>query len=251
MITAIINQKGGVGKSTTAAALAAGLRLKERKTLLIDLDAQQNLTYTAGAKGDDEILNALVFRADIRQAIQHTAQGDIIAGCPALSNTEQYLRDEIGKEYRLKEALKDLEREYDEIIIDTPPALGILTINALTAADRVIIPAQADAYSLQGIAQLRGTLAAVKQYTNPDLQIAGILLTRYNARATLSRKIDEMAQQIAETIGTKVFNIRIRENISIKEAQLLQKDIFSYAPKSKAAADYSEFIKELEGEQTQ
>ena len=250
MITAIINQKGGVGKSTTAAALAAGLRLKGRKTLLIDLDAQQNLTYTAAAKESPAILEALTEGADIRRAIQDTPQGAIIAGCKALSGAEAYLT-QTGKEYHLKIALKGIKNDFDEIIIDTPPALGILTINALTAADRVIIPAQADVYSLQGIAQLRDTLAAVKKHTNPGLIVSGILLTRYNARATLSRKIDEMAQQLAGTLNTKVFSAKIRENVSVKEAQLLQKDIFSYAPKSKAAADYSEFIKELEGDQTQ
>ena len=250
MTTAIINQKGGVGKSTTAAAIAAALRLKGKTTLLIDLDAQRNLTYTAAAKESPAILETLTEGADIRQAIQEGPQGAIIAGCKALSGADAYLT-QTGKEYRLKEALKGLENDYDEIIIDTPPALGILTVNALTAADRAIIPAQADVFSLQGIAQLKDTIAAVQKYCNPALYVAGILLTRYNGRATLSRKIDEMTQSIAETLHTKVFSAKIRENVSVREAQLLQKDIFSYAPKSKAAADYMAFIEELEGEQRQ
>lgn len=245
MITAILNQKGGVGKSTTAAAIAAGLRLEGKTTLLIDLDAQRNLTYTTGAKESPAILETLLNGADIRDAIQDTQQGAVIAGCKGLSGADAYLT-QTGKEYRLKEALKGLI--FDEIIIDTPPALGILTINALTAADRAIIPAQADVFSIQGIAQLKDTITAVKKYTNPGLIVSGILLTRYNARATLTRKIDEMAQQLAGTLQTRVYNTRIRENISVKEAQMLQKDIFTYAPRSKAAEDYKALIEELKGE---
>ena len=153
-ILAVINQKGGVGKSTTAHAIGAGLALKGFKTLYIDLDAQGNLSYTAGAESlNITILEVLQKKADITQAIQHTQQGDIVASTPALAGADIIITA-TGKEYRLKEALKPISGLYDYCIIDTPPALGILTINALTACSGAIIPTQADIYSLQGIGQL-------------------------------------------------------------------------------------------------
>ena len=150
-----------------------------------------------------------------------------------------------GKEYRLKEALESIRDMYDYIIIDTPPALGILTINALTACNSVIIPAQAEIYSLQGIEQLSETMKPVKKYCNPSLSIKGILLTRYSQRAVLSREVDEITKQLAAKLGTKIFNTAIRENISVKEAQISQKSLFEYAPNSNAAKDYTSFIEEL------
>ena len=147
----VTNQKGGTGKTTTAIQLAAGLSLKGYKTLSIDLDAQGNLTYTAGAKTDGATaLGVLTGEVKAENAIQHTPSGDIIAANKALAGADAFIAD-TGKEYRLKEALESLQAAYDYIIIDIPPALGILTINALTACNSVIIPAQADIYSLQGI----------------------------------------------------------------------------------------------------
>lgn len=242
---AVINQKGGVGKSTTAATVAAGLSLKGYKTLSIDLDAQANLTYTAGAKTTGATaLGVLTGEAKAENAIQHTDSGDIIAANQALAGADAFIAD-TGKEYRLKEALESVKATYDYIIIDTPPALGILTINALTACDSVIIPAQADIYSLQGIEQLAETMKPVKKYCNPSLKIEGILLTRYSPRSVLSREVAELAEQLAARLGTKVFKATIRENISIKEAQISQLSIFEYAPNSNAAKDYNTFIEEL------
>ena len=146
---------------------------------------------------------------------------------------------------RLKSALEAIAKSYDFIIIDTPPALGILTINALTAADGVIIPAQASIYSLQGIGQLAATIKAVQQHTNPALQIYGILITRYNGRAILSRDISELLTDTAEQLKTKVFETRIREAIAIKEAQAHRQNIFDYAAKTNPAKDYNAFIDEL------
>ena len=155
---AIINQKGGVGKSTTAEALAAGLFLKGYSVLSIGLDAQSNMTYTAGAKTDGATaLGVLTGEIPAKDAIQHTESGDIIPASKALAGADAFIA-EAGKEYRLREALEPIRGEYDFIIVDTPPALGILTINALTACDSVIIPAQADIYSLQGGEQLAGTI---------------------------------------------------------------------------------------------
>lgn len=242
---AVINQKGGVGKSTTAATVAAGLSLKGYKTLSIDLDAQANLTYTAGAKTTGATaLGVLTGEAKAESAIQHTDSGDIIAANKALAGADAFIAD-TGKEYRLKEALESVKAAYDYIIIDTPPALGILTINALTACDSVIIPAQADIYSLQGIEQLAETMKPVKKYCNPALKIEGILLTRYSPRSVLSREVAELAEQLATRLGTKVFKATIREAIAVKEAQISQQTLYQYAPKAKVTEDYTALIEEL------
>lgn len=253
MIYAVINQKGGVGKSTTAAALWAGLAERGYKTLAIDLDAQGNLTYSANASTDRGQLTALSIltrEATAAEAIQHTETGDIIAANKALAGADAFIT-ETGKEYRLKEALAEIKACYDYIVIDTPPALGILTVNALTACNSVIIPAQADIYSLQGIDQLMQTIAPVKQYCNPDLSIAGIVLNRYNPRTVITRDITAYLQKIAERLKTKVFDTTIREAITVKEAQLKQQSIFKYAPKAKATADFNSLIDEIlrEGKQ--
>lgn len=246
---AIVNQKGGVGKSTTASALAAGLSIKGAKVLAIDLDSQANLTYTFGANTDGATaLGVITGEVKAGEAIQHTPSGDIIPASKALAGADAFITD-TGKEYRLKEALEGLQTHYDYVILDTPPALGILTINALTACNSVIIPAQADIYSLQGIEQLSETIKPVRKYCNPGLRIEGILLTRYSPRSVLSRDIAELAEQLARKIGTKVFKTTIREAIAIKEAQISQKTIFEYAPRAKVAEDYMRFIDELlEGE---
>jgi chromosome partitioning protein len=242
---AVINQKGGVGKSTTAATVAAGLSLKGYKTLSIDLDAQANLTYTAGAKTTGATaLGVLTGEAKAENAIQNTDSGDIIAANKALAGADAFIAD-TGKEYRLKEALESVKAAYDYIIIDTPPALGILTINALTACDSVIIPAQADIYSLQGIEQLAETMKPVKKYCNPALKIEGILLTRYSPRSVLSREVAELAEQLAARLGTKVFKATIREAIAVKEAQISQQTLYQYAPKAKVTEDYTALIEEL------
>lgn len=245
----ITNQKGGAGKTTTALALAVGLSLKGYSVLSIDLDAQSNMTYTAGARTDGATaLGVLTGEIRAGDAIQRTEGGGIIPASKALAGADAFITD-TGKEYRLKEALEPIRGEYDYIIIDTPPALGILTINALTACDSVIIPAQADIYSLQGIEQLAETMKPVKTYTNHDLTIEGILLTRYSPRSVLSREVAELAEQIAGKLGTKLFRATIREAVAVKEAQISQQSLYSYAPKAKVTEDYSRFIAELLGEE--
>lgn len=241
---AIINQKGGVGKSTTAQALAAGLSLKGYKPLLVDLDPQCNTSFTAAAASSPTITGLLLGEVSAAAAIQHTALGDIIAASKALSGADTMITG-TGREYRLREALEPLQAVYDFIVIDTPPALGILTVNALVAADTVVIPAQADIYSLQGIAALSETLQPVKKYCNAGLQIAGILLTRFSPRAVLSRDIAEQAEQAAGQLQTKVFKATIREAIAVKEAQINQQSIFAYSPKSRVADDYKRFTEEF------
>ena len=249
IIYSIINQKGGVGKSTTALAIGAGLSLKGYSVLYVDLDAQGNLSYTMGASTQGYNAMGVLQRPDTaRSEVQHLGQGDIIASSPALAGADAVIT-ETGKEYRLKEALEGLSGDYDYCIIDTPPALGILTVNALTACGGVIIPAQADIYSLQGISQLNNTLQTVKRYCNPDLSILGIVLTRYNGRAIIRREVAEMLEQTARGLNTKLYRSRIRECTALVEAQVTKQNIYTYAPKSNAAADYKALVAEILGEE--
>ena len=245
MIYTVATQKGGVGKTTTAAALWAGLSFKGYKCLAIDLDPQCNLSFTAGADTTRKTaLSLLTGEAPAEETIQQTAAGDIIPASKSLAGADAFITD-TGKEYRLKEALEPIQARYDYIVIDTPPALGILTVNALTACNSVIVPAQADIFSLQGIDQLQATIDPVRKYCNPTLHIEGLLLTRYNARTALSRDVSEIMQQLAQKLGTKVFNTTIREGIAVKEAQISQRTIFDYAPKAKVTDDYRAFIEEI------
>jgi len=244
-IISISNQKGGSGKTTTALALGAGLRQRGFTVLFIDLDAQCNLSYVLSAQSRPlSSLEVLTGTADAADAIVKTPLGDIIPASPSLAGADKIIT-ELGKEYRLKEALQTVESTYDFIIIDTAPALSILSVNAFTASTSVVIPSQADTFSLQGIASICSTLAGIKKYTNTSLKIDGILLTRYSSRSVLSKDLTRMIEQAAKDLGSKVFSARIRECIAVKEAQAMQQDIFAYAPKSNAATDYTAFIDEL------
>lgn len=246
---AVINQKGGVGKSTTVLALGAGLTLKGYKLLHVDLDAQGNLTYTMGADPNGYNAMGVLQRPETAKSeIQHTAQGDIIASSPALAGADTIIT-QTGKEYRLREALETVAGAYDYCIVDTPPALSVLTVNALTACTGVIIPAQADIYSLQGISQLNSTIETVKRYCNPALSIMGIVLTRYNKRSIIRREVAEMLEQTAAQLHTKLYKAKIRECTALVEAQAMKQSIYSYAPRSNATADYTALIKEILGEE--
>jgi len=246
-VISVINQKGGVGKSTTALALGSGLFARGFKVLFVDMDAQGNLTYALGAdNGGLTVFDVLTGASKAARAMQNTKHGALLTSSPALSGSDTVLT-QTGKEYCLKEALDALSSDFDYVIIDTPPALGILTINALTASAGVIIPAQADIFSLQGITQLYGTLEAVLKYCNPALKVMGILLTRYQSRSIISREVAEMIEESAKALDTKLYNAKIRENTAIKEAQARRSSIFDYAPKSNAAADYNDLLDEILG----
>lgn len=244
-VLAVINQKGGVGKSTTALAVGAGLMLEGYRVLFIDLDSQGNLSYTLGADSNGyNALGVLQRPETTKEEIQHTAQGDVIASSPALATADGLLID-TGKEYKLKEALETIQGLYDYVMVDTPPALGILTVNALTACTGALIPAQADIYSLQGIRQLNTTVETVKRYCNPALVIKGIVLTRYNARTIIGIEVAEMLEQMASQLNTKLYKSRIREATTVKEAQAKRESIYSYAPKSNPAHDYKALVSEI------
>jgi chromosome partitioning protein len=244
-IIAIINQKGGVGKSTTAHALGAGLFTRGRRVLFVDMDAQGNLSHSLKAEDDfPTLLEVLTGQVAAKGALQQGESGDFIAAGQGLAAADTLL-SQTGKEFKLKEALASLAENYDVVLLDTPPSLGVLTVNALTAASRALVPAQADIYSIQGVMQLMDTVDAVKRYCNPQLKIAGILLTRYTPRTILTRDLTDMLAETAEKLGTKVFDAKIRETVILREAQAMQTNIFSYAPKSGAAADYAELLDEL------
>lgn len=243
---AVINQKGGVGKSTTALMVGVGLAKKGHKVLFIDLDAQGNLTYTLRATLNSgyNALKVLQNPVTVNEQIEHLAECDIIASTPSLAGADSIIT-EVGKEYRLREALDILKGNYDYCIIDTPPALGILTVNALTACDGVIIPAQADLFSLQGIGQLNGTIETVKKYCNRNLKVKGIVLTRYSNRSIISREMAEMMEETAQQLKTKLYETKIRECTAIKECQATRQNIFDYAPRSNAATDYAKLVSEI------
>jgi len=239
-IISIANQKGGVAKTTTAHALAAGLHEQGKKVLLVDLDAQCNLTYIAGiTKPKQTILEVL-------QGAEPTPVpcnvGDIIAGNSFIGNADL---GTAGKEFRLKNVLGPIANNYDYIILDTPPSLSMLTLNALTFSDKVIIPTQADIFSLQGIQQLNNTIQAVRQTTNKDLETGGLLITRYSGNTILSKDLKIVMEKAAKELGIKLFNTVIREGIAVKEAAAKREDLFTYAPKSNAAQDYSSAIHEI------
>jgi chromosome partitioning protein len=240
----ITNSKGGVGKSTTADALADGLMLRDYKTLLIDLDAQGSLSTTADPN-KPTAYEVMTKQAGIMDAIQkRQSRADLLPASKLISRLNAELVD-TGKEYRLKEVMSPALPHYDYIVIDTPPALGILTINALTASHFLIIPAQADIFSLQGIGQLMESVDAIRAYTNPNIELKGLLLTRHNARSVLTRDMSEIAQLTADKIETFLYKTVIREAVAVKEAQANRESIYTYAPGSNPAADYTNFTTEF------
>lgn len=247
MITyAITNQKGGTGKTTTAEALFDELTNRGYKVLAIDMDAQGNFSYAVGAdqQAKNTIMTVLTDECTIQDAIQHTGVGDVIIADKYLAGADAAIT-KLGKEYILRKALAHVADQYDYCIIDTPPALGILTINALTASDRVIIPALADVFSMTGIQQVFDTIDAVREYTNPNLMVEGILLTKFKRRTILSREVLELMNDLAAQHNTIVFDAMIHEVVAINEAQINQENLLVYAAKSKAIADYREFVDQL------
>lgn len=245
-VIAITNQKGGVGKTTTTGAVASGLKIKGYNVLCVDLDPQSNLSFSAGAETEDcpTIYDVLKGEAKTLFSIQKMAPFDIIASNILLSGIELEFT-QTGREYLLKEALNSIKDKYDYIFIDTPPALSILTVNAFTASDYIIIPMLADIFSLQGIAQLSETIERVRTYCNPNLKIEGIVLTKFNKRTILSREIRGTAELIAQELKTSLFKTTIRPSVAIMEAQTSQQNIHEYSPKNNAALDYKDLVDEL------
>ena len=247
-IISIVNQKGGVGKTTTAAALHNALTYKGYKCLSVDANAQRNLTQCLNAEdGDKSIADILISPTDIRAAIRSTTQGDILAGSKALANIDilQEQADVESKYLALNTALKMVSKEYDYIIIDTPPFMGTLLLNCLLASAYYIIAAEADAFSISAVEDLIENIQDLQNSYGTKIKAAGILLTRYTGRATLSKQLIEVFNKPAKAIHTTVFSTPIREGIAIKEAHLMRQSLYDYAPRSKPAQDYLAFTDEL------
>lgn len=245
MIIAVANQKGGQGKSTTAQAIANGAAAAGLKTLAIDVDPQTNLTYSMGGNpGDVGLYELMTGTMKPAQVIQHTKQGDIISGSFALAGADILLTGEDRVEL-LKRAIKPIRRKYDLIVIDCPPTLNILLMNALTAADKVIIPLTADMFALQGLYLLVNTIHGIQEKYNPELQIGGVLFVKHNLRTILSRDLTTVIKNKCAELGVPVYESTIREGVAAREAQVQRESLFDYAPRAGVTKDYLAFVKEL------
>lgn len=245
-VVSVSNQKGGVGKTTTTGAVSAAFTKKGYRVLAVDLDPQGNLTFSI--KGDNELSASIydVLKGVVKpqHAIQHVIACDLIASNILLSSTELDFTDK-GREYLLRDALEPLKPYYDYIFIDTPPNLGILTINAFTASDYIIVPVLSDIFSLQGLAQLHESVQHIKSYCNSKLDFAGILLNRFNSRTVLAKEIMGTAEMVAKSLNIPLFKTKIRSSVAVSEAQSAQVSIFKYSRTSPAAKDYLNFAQEL------
>lgn len=245
MIVAVINLKGGVGKSTTASALAYGATMRGKRVLSVDLDGQRSLSFLM--KADEQapsILELLLGKISVAETIQSTEQGELIPASPTLAGADLVVTGKNMK-LRLQQILKPIKNNYDLIILDLPPGLGIVTLNALTTADCAIIPATPDILSIKGLDDINQLVEAVREDSNSSLYIAGVLLTRWNSRSVISRDLTNVIAEAAEHIGTKVFKAKIREAVAVREAQVLRQNLLQYAPKSGVADDYLSFVNEF------
>ena len=245
-VIVITSGKGGVGKTTSTATLISGLTANQHKVLGIDLDPQGNLGFSLGIEIENcqTIYEVFKGQSSVHSVIQHTEFGDIIPSNILLSSAElEFNRS--GREFMLKNIIDSLKNQYDYIVIDTPPALNILTVNAYVTSNSLIIPMIPDILSLLGISQLKETIDTVKKFYNPKLKVLGVLLTKYNGRTNLAKEVEEMAQQIANQLDTIVFSSKIRNGVVVAEAPAHGESLLKYAPKSNPCLDYMEFISEI------
>jgi chromosome partitioning protein len=243
-ILAIANQKGGVGKTTTAINLGAGLGALERRVLLVDCDPQGNATRGLGAKADPpHLYHVLTGEAEVADAIRPSGfpNLDLVPAQRDLVGVEVEFVGETGWEVRLKNILRQLSGRYDTILLDCPPSLGHLTVSALTAADGVIVPLQCEYFALEGISELMSTVQRVQGGLNRRLNVAGILLTMYDDRTNLSR---DVADEIRRHFGAKVFETVVPRNIRLAEAPSHGLPIFQYDIKSRGAEAYLALARE-------
>ena len=245
-IYAIVNQKGGVGKTTSVISLASYLAEKKR-VLIIDIDPQGNATSGLGFDrhaDNPDIYDVILGDHELNEAIQSHPHlnVDLVPASPNLAGAEIELVQAIGREYRVKEALETVESSYDYVLIDCPPSLGLLTVNALTASDSVIIPVQCEYLALEGLTQLNDTVTMVRKYLNPRLEIRGLIMTMYDSRTNLSR---EVVDEVKSYFPGKVFRAIIPRNIRLSEAPSHGEPISKYAPNSSGALAYRYLAAEL------
>lgn len=246
-ILAIINQKGGVGKSTTAVNLAAALGALGKEVLLVDLDPQGNATSGYGINKrelDECVYNVLLGETAVEDVILScVGEGvDVLPSTISLAGAEVELVNEMARENRLKNALGSLRGRYDFILIDCPPSLGLLTINALVAADKLLVPIQCEFYALEGVTKLLDSMKRVKGILNPSLDIYGIVLTMYDSRTNLAKQVVEEVQSF---FGSAVFETLIPRTVKLSEAPSYGQPIIEYAPENKGAIAYNELAEEV------
>ncbi|HBP97994.1 ParA family protein [Leuconostoc lactis] len=244
-IIALANQKGGVGKTTTSVNLGAALAQAGQRVLLVDIDAQGNATSGSGIDKSElerDSYDVIVDGAPLHEVIVPTDNYDLVPATIQLSGAEIELADKKEREYRLKAALATVADDYDFILIDNPPALGLLTVNAFTAADAILIPVQTEFYALEGLGQLLNTIELVRQQFNPDLDIAGILLTMYDGRTNLAKQV---AEEVRNYFGDKVYDTVIPRTVRLSEAPSYGQAIIDFDPRSVGAQVYTELAQEV------
>jgi len=238
------NQKGGVAKTTTTLNLGVAFAEKGYRVLLVDLDPQGNLTMSQGLNPDaieQSMFDVLVHRLPMEQVIV-TREVDVAVSSIDLAGADMALSTQIGRERALEKALAPIKDRYDYVLVDTPPSLGLLTINAFVAGTGVIVPVQTEYLSLRGLVQLENTLAMVRENLNPDVEIIGILPTMYDRRLTHSREADEI---LRENFGDLVYNTRIRKTVRYAEAPVKGTSVLAYEPGGEAAELYRDLAKEV------
>lgn len=245
-ILSVANQKGGVGKTTTTVNLSAGLACRGKKVLMIDADPQGNATSAVGVNKDCELstYDVLVNEVDIKQAIQPTTVNKLFV-CPSninLAGAEVQLVSMVSRELRLKEQLDKIKDEYDYIFIDCPPSLGLITLNAFTASDSVLIPVQCEYFALEGLGQLMNTINIVKKHLNKSIYIEGAVLTMYDLRTNLANQV---VREVKKYFENKVYKTVIPRNVKLSEAPSYGMPIIMYDPKSKGAKAYDKLSKEF------